>query len=172
MIWQGESKNDTWGGTGNPQSRVWGFGRRGGRAVRSWTGPLLGGHSSLGLWVMKKTWISPGCRVLGDFTDAEAYLFHGSKTWPVSSAPAVLCILSYVLWQGLGAVIPDGHEQTYDPDLCFQMPFCTKHFFSFSNMKKVLRERRHISKGHRSQLEGASYRQMWGTFSIKINIRS
>lgn len=112
------TEDDTSDGT-RPRIREWGFGRWGG-AVRGWAGPLLGGHSSLGLWVMKKRQTSPGYRIQGDFSAVEAYPLHGSKTSHVSGGARRLHMFpSRVLGQGQRAVIPDGHEHTYYPDLCF-----------------------------------------------------
>lgn len=113
------TENDTSDGTRSPRVRAWGFGRWGG-AGRGWTGPPLGGHGSLRLWIMKKRHTSPGCRIRGDFTAVEASLLQGSKTSHISGGARGLRIFpSRVLGQGQRAVIPDGHEHTYYPDLCF-----------------------------------------------------
>lgn len=75
-----ETMDDSSDGTRSFQTRVRGFGRggRGGRAVRDRT-PLRR-LSSLGLWLTKKIQTSSSCRILGDFTEVEAFLLHRSKT--------------------------------------------------------------------------------------------
>lgn len=74
----------------------------------------------LGLWVKKDRQTSPGLRIPGDSTDVESYLLHENKTLHVSSgAQRVHIFPSWVLWQGLGAVIPNGREHTYYPGLRF-----------------------------------------------------
>lgn len=72
-----ETKDDSSDGTRSFQTRGRSFGR-GGRAVRDRT-PLRR-LSSLGLWLTKKIQTSSSCRILGDFTEVEAFLLHRSKT--------------------------------------------------------------------------------------------